>query len=141
MTMEFTGADVLNGLSTLANEPSTTYSSNNNVPSGYFEEPLPSWLQGAACRGRNFLGIRSGKRKVPVENSTAHNNGTGTAHNLQQEDDVLSIAASEMTDIGRQNKTNFHAKSPRRSIPNCATVDGKNRRSLLSENRKIVINS
>ena len=139
VTVQLTGADVLNGLSNLASNSSATYFSNNNVPSGYFEEPLPSWLQGAACRGRNVLEIRTGKRKIQAVsggNAPIVSDGTCTALNLQQEDDAMSIAASELTDVDRPNRTNFHKKSPRRTIHTEATAGGENKRSLLKDNRK-----
>ena len=106
-TIQFSGSDVLNAFSTLA-----SYRSPKSC--NYFESPIPNWLKGSACRGRNFLEIRTGKRKIPANSEDAPNNREIDSESVTQprpDDDAMSIAASEMTNWGEPNGTNFNERS------------------------------
>lgn len=84
ISMQFAGNDVLNAFSSMAK-----FTIGNSSKSKYFETPLPKWLKESACRGRNTITI-------------VHNKKTQILN--EQEDDAMSIAASEMTNWGGTNK-------------------------------------
>ena len=104
VNIKFCGSDVLNSFSNVV-QPSVSNSSNK---CSFFETPLPNWLKKSACRGRNFLEIESRTgRRVPPESDNLPVN----TMQAELDDDVMSIAASEMTNWGGQNKTQFYKHS------------------------------
>ena len=102
VNVKFTGSDILNAFSALA-EVSV---SNTDKGGEYFQTPLPNWLKKSACRGRNFLEIenRCSKRAASQRDALLDNESIVS----QQDDDAMSIAASEMTNWGGQNNSNIH---------------------------------
>ena len=84
ISVQFSGGDVLNAFSAMAQ-----YSVSNSSKSKYFETPLPKWMKESACRGRNTITLLH--RKAQVENV--------------DEDDAMSVAASEMTNWGGTKAT------------------------------------
>merc|ERR1712223_1040646 len=84
ISVQFSGGDVLNAFSAMAQ-----YSVSNSSKSKYFETPLPKWLKESACRGRNTITLLH--KKAQVENV--------------DEDDAMSVAASEMTNWGGTKAT------------------------------------
>ena len=85
ISVQFSGNDILNAFSSMAQ-----YTVETSSKSKYFETTLPKWLKESACRGRNTVTI--------VHNKKPHVN------NDQEDDDAMSIAASEMTNWGGTRK-------------------------------------
>ena len=93
INVQFAGKDVLNAFSTMAQ-----FSVVNSSKSKYFETPLPRWMKESACRGRNTRTITNKPTQHQVEDEL------GGEEALDQDDDAMSIAASEMTNWGGAKK-------------------------------------
>ena len=83
---QFSGNDILNAFSSMAQ-----YSVGTSSKSKYFEATLPKWLKESACRGRNTVTI-------------VHNKKPQMSNEQEDDDDAMSIAASEMTNWGGTRK-------------------------------------
>ena len=102
VNVKFFGSDVLNSFSSIAQ---TSVSSSCNECK-FFENPLPNWLKKSACRGRNFVEIENrGRRQIIPEggNLIINTDQVGEV----RDDDAMSIAASEMTNWGGRDTTQF----------------------------------
>ena len=74
-----------------------SFSVANSSQPKYFEQPLPKWVNESACRGRNTRTIKNKSTWQPQVDELG-------GEELDQDDDAMSIAASEMTNWGGTNK-------------------------------------
>ena len=92
INVTFAGNDILNAFSSMAQ-----FSVANSSQPKYFEQPLPKWVKESACRGRNTRTIKNKSTWQPQVDELG-------GEELDQDDDAMSIAASEMTNWGGTNK-------------------------------------
>lgn len=89
-SITMSGPDVLNTVSSMVDAAS------GEGKAGYFPKHVPSWVRNMANRGRNVVDLERKKREkaLATEEGGA---GERVATNSVVEDDLMSVAASDLT--------------------------------------------